>query len=289
MSSRHYGRDETGHTGRARTPLPDSFPARPDPMPEASPQELLKAALEISETAAAIPMQYFRSPIAVEDKPDESPVTIADRETEAHIRRAIEERFPDHGIFGEEFGKSGGGAANTWIIDPIDGTRSFICGIPLFGMLLGVLAGDEPVAGVIRMPALGETFAGCRGAGATKDGVPIRCRETTRLEDARLIINEANRLLTNQPELLARLTKVGQTRRFFNDCYPFALLAMGQIDVVVDSDLQPYDYLPIVPVVQAAGGMMTDWGGERLGLKSDGNVVAAATPELHREIMNRLR
>src|SRR6188474_168528 len=107
-------------------------------MSNPSPAELLAVALEISESATQIPMQYFRSPIAVEDKPDESPVTVADRETEAHIRRAIAERFPSHAIFGEEFGKSGGSAEHTWIIDPIDGTRSFICGVPLFGMLLGV-------------------------------------------------------------------------------------------------------------------------------------------------------
>src|SRR4051794_38774240 len=144
---------------------------------EPTPQDLLKAAIEISAAAASIPMRYFRSAIAVEDKPDDSPVTIADRETEAHIREAIQKRFPAHDIFGEEFGRSGSGAGHTWIIDPIDGTRSFICGIPLFGMLLGVLAGEEPVAGLIRMPALGETFAGCRGGGASKDGVPIQCRQ----------------------------------------------------------------------------------------------------------------
>jgi inositol-phosphate phosphatase/L-galactose 1-phosphate phosphatase/histidinol-phosphatase len=253
-----------------------------------TPQDLLKAALEISATAAAIPMHYFRTAIAVEDKPDESPVTIADRETETYIRRAIEKRFPAHDIFGEEFGRSGSGADYTWIVDPIDGTRSFICGFPLFGMLLGVLHGEEPIAGVIRMPALGETFGGCRGGGATKDGAPIRCRQISRIEDARIVINEANRMLTKQPERLARLMQLGQTRRFFNDCYPFALLAMGQIDIVIDSDLQPYDYLPIVPVVEAAGGIITDWRGQKLGLKSDGSIIAAATPELHREIMNRL-
>jgi histidinol phosphatase-like enzyme (inositol monophosphatase family) len=256
-------------------------------MPEPTPQDLLTAALEISAAAAAIPMQYFRSTLAVEDKPDQSPVTIADRETEAHIRRAIEKRFPAHGILGEEFGRSGRGDY-TWVVDPIDGTRSFICGFPLFGMLIGVLHGEEPIAGLIGMPALGETFAGCRGGGATKDGAPIRCREGIRLEDARIVINEAARLLANHPATLARLVKLGQVRRFFNDCYPFALLALGQVDVVVDSDLQPYDYLPIVPVVEAAGGVMTDWRGEKLGLKSDGNVLAAASPELHREIMNQL-
>jgi histidinol phosphatase-like enzyme (inositol monophosphatase family) len=258
-------------------------------MPEPSSEDLLKAALEISQAAAAIPMQYFRSAIAVEDKPDQTPVTIADRETEANIRRAIEKRFPTHAILGEEFGKSGKDADYTWIVDPIDGTRSFICGFPLFGMLLGVMRGDEPIVGVIRMPALNESFSGHRGGGATKDGAPIRCRTDIKLKDARIVINEANRMVLNEPLRLRRLMSAGQIRRFLNDCYPFALLAMGQIDVVIDSDLQPYDYLPIVPVVEAAGGVMTAWHGEKLGLGSDGSIIAAATPELHREVMSLLR
>jgi len=257
-------------------------------MPEPTPEDLLTAALEISAAAAAIPMQYFRTSIAVEDKPDESPVTIADRETEAYIRREIEKRFPSHSIFGEEFGRSGQDSNYTWIIDPIDGTRSFICGFPLFGMLLGVLHGDEPVTGVIRMPALGEVFSGFRGGGAHKDTAPIHCRESIRLKDARIVINEANRMLLNEPLKLRRLMSLGAIRRFFNDCYPFALLALGQIDVVIDSDLQPYDYLPIVPVVEAAGGIMTDWDGEKLSLRSNGSILAAATPELHREVMSQL-
>ena len=116
-------------------------------MTDPTPEELLKAALEISESAAAIPMRYFRSGVAVEDKPDESPVTIADRETEEHIRRAILERFPSHGIFGEEFGRQDTASPYTWIVDPIDGTRSFICGMPLFGMLLGVLRDGRAEAG----------------------------------------------------------------------------------------------------------------------------------------------
>jgi histidinol phosphatase-like enzyme (inositol monophosphatase family) len=259
-------------------------------MPEPSTEDLLKAALEISAAAAAIPMQYFRSSIVVEDKPDHTPVTIADRETEANIRRAIEKRFPTHAILGEEFGKTDREADYTWIVDPIDGTRSFICGFPLFGMLLGVMRGDEPIVGVIRMPALNESFAGHRGGGATKDGAPIRCRTDIKLKDARIVINEANRMVMSEPLRLRRLMSAGQIRRFFNDCYPFALLAMGQIDVVIDSDLQPYDYLPIVPVVEAAGGVMTAWHGEKLGLGSgDGSIIAAATPELHHEVMSLLR
>ncbi len=258
-------------------------------MPSHSPADLLDAALSISGEAAAIPMRYFRAGVAVEDKPDESPVTVADRETEKAIRAAIETRFPKHGIFGEEFGKSHVDAEFTWIIDPIDGTRSFICGAPLFGMLLGVLHEGAPVAGVIRMPGLGEIFGGAVGVGATMNGTPISCRTGVKLEHARIFINEAIRLVDREPALLKRLMEFGHTRRFFNDCYSFALLAMGQIDAVVDFDLQPYDYLPVVPVVEAAGGIITDWRGEKLGLKSDGTLVAAATPELHKELLSILR
>ncbi len=257
-------------------------------MSDPSPADLLKAAIEISEAAAAIPMRYFRAGVAIEDKPDESPVTVADRETEKAIRAAIEARFPSHGIFGEEFGKSNVHAEYTWIIDPIDGTRSFICGVPLFGMLLGTLKSGEAVAGVIRMPALGETYAGSLSGGATLNGKPIACRDVEPGK-ARLFINEAIRMVDKEPALLKRLMEFGHTRRFFNDCYAFALLAAGQIDAVVDFDLQPYDYLPVVPVVEAAGGIITDWKGGKLGLKSDGTVVAAATEELHRELMALLQ
>ncbi len=258
-------------------------------MSDPSPAELLTAALEISEAAAAIPMRYFRAGVAIEDKPDESPVTVADRETEAAIRAAIEARFPRHGIFGEEFGKSDVDAEYTWIIDPIDGTRSFICGVPLFGMLLGVLKAGEAVAGVIRMPVLGETYAGGLGRSATLNTNPIACRRGVKPEDSRLFINEAIRMVDKEPALLKRLMEFGHTRRFFNDCYAFALLAAGQIDAVVDFDLQPYDYLPVVPVVEAAGGIITDWQGGKLGLKSNGTVVAAATDKLHSELMALLQ
>jgi histidinol phosphatase-like enzyme (inositol monophosphatase family) len=253
-----------------------------------SPQELLATALEIGKGAAAIPMRYFRTGVAVEDKADESPVTIADRETETAIRREIERRYPSHGIVGEEFGRKDEDAEFTWIIDPIDGTRSFICGVPLFGMLIGVLSGGDTIAGAICMPALSEVFGGCKGGGATMNGKPIRCRTLTKLDQARIFINEANRIHGKEPEKLARLMSLGHTRRAFNDCYAFALLAMGQIDVVVDYDLQPYDYLPVVPVVEAAGGVITDWQGGKLGLNSGGSVVATATPTLHAEMLRIL-
>jgi inositol-phosphate phosphatase / L-galactose 1-phosphate phosphatase / histidinol-phosphatase len=257
-------------------------------MTNISPQDLLKAVVEISETAAAIPMRYFRAGVAVEDKADESPVTIADRETEEHIRNAIFARFPDHGILGEEFGESGSRDGYVWVVDPIDGTRSFICGVPVFGMLLGVMRDGVMQAGVIRMPALGECYAGSSGGRATLNGAPIACRKLQDIGEARLFINEANLMVEREPVRLKKLLQIGRVRRFFNDCYPFALLAAGQIDAVVDFDLKPYDFLPFVAVIEAAGGIVTDWAGKPLGLSSDGSIVAAATPEIHKAIIDRL-
>lgn len=257
-------------------------------MQEPSPQDLLASAIEISGAAADIPMRYFRQDFAVEDKADESPVTVADRATEQAIRRSIQERFPTHGVFGEEFGRKDSDGPFTWIIDPIDGTKSFISGSPLFGMLLGVMHDEKPVAGVIRMPALGECFAGTVGGGATLNGAPIRCRAAPSLDRARIYLNEANLLMAEEPERFRRLMSAGKLRRFAHDCYSFALLALGQIDAVVDFDLQPYDYLPVVPVVEAAGAIITDWRGRPLGLDSDGTVLAAGGPEIHRELLELL-
>ena len=258
-------------------------------MPDPSPEALLTAALEISETAAAIPLRHFRSALAVEDKADQSPVTVADRETEEHITRAILDRFPQHGIFGEEFGRRETSGSLTWIIDPIDGTKSFISGSPLFGMLLGVTRDGMPEAGVIRMPALGEVFGGSRGGRALRNGEGIRCRPAPPLSEARLYLNESNLLMEREPERFARLMRVGKLRRFAYDCYSYALLAMGQIDAVVDFDLQPYDYMPVVPVIEAAGGVVSDWQGRPLGLRSDGSVLAAGSPDLHSELLELLR
>jgi fructose-1,6-bisphosphatase/inositol monophosphatase family enzyme len=148
-------------------------------------------------------------------------------------------------------------------------------------MLLGVFRDGRPEAGVIRMPALNEVFGGFRGGHATCNGQRIRCRPAPRLAEARLYLNEANQLMEREPDRFSRLMRAGKLRRFAYDCYSFALLAMGQIDAVVDFDLQPYDYMAVVPVVEAAGGRITDWQGRPLGLGSDGSVLAAGSVELH--------
>lgn len=250
--------------------------------------DLAQAAARIAQEASAIPMRYFRQgALGIEAKADASPVTLADRATEEAIRAALAEAFPGHGIFGEEFGVTGSLDGPAWIIDPIDGTRFFLSGYPAFGMLLGHLQDGVPQVGVVQMPALGETFVGS-AAGATLNGAPIRTRRVTRLSEAVVFVNEAERMVADDPARFARLCAAGHTRRMSYDCYPHALVAAGQVDAVTDMGLEPYDFLPLTPLIEAAGGVITDWEGRALGLGSDGRVVSAATPALHAEVLNLL-
>ena len=243
-------------------------------------QQMLAQAVAIAEEASAIPMAHFRKPLDLVAKADESPVTIADQNTERLIRDRLAAAFPADAILGEEFGVKPGTSGAQWIIDPIDGTRSFITGHPLFGMLLGRVDAPGPQIGLVRMPALGETFVGARGQGASLNGAPIRARATTDLAAAMVYINEAEKIEAADPARFARLCRIGHTRRMAYDCYPHALVAAGQIDAVVDCGLQPYDYLPLIALVHAAGGVICDWQGRDLTEGSDGRVVTAATPAL---------
>jgi len=261
-------------------------------MPETASEDidsLLGEAAAIAVRSTASTMEHFRAPLAVENKADASPVTIADRNTEAAIREAIAERYPEHGIMGEEYGAHGADREHVWIIDPIDGTKSFISGVPLFGTLIGVLHRSRPVAGVIHMPGLGETFAGAPGIGTRMNDAPVRCRTGVAPEQAFLCFNELHKLVRRVPDKAERLLVTGRYQRPTMDCYPYAQLAAGWVDGVVDYDLDPYDYLPLVGVVEGAGGIITDWRGEPLDLDSDGSVAAAATPEVHAALLDAVR
>ena len=250
-------------------------------------QKFLETILAITDQAEDIPKQYFRQKLDIEHKGDDSPVTIADQACERFIRDGLAKHFPDHAILGEEFGEVTSDSSYQWIIDPIDGTRSFISGMPLYGMLIALLERGDPVLGVVRMPELGEVYTGT-SEGAFMNGAPIAVSGVTALADAFLYINEGNKLATLKPTLFRTLCLSGRERRLGYDCYPHALVASGQIDACVDYDLQPYDFLPLVPIIHAAGAVISDWDGAPLTLESDGRVVSAATPELHRELLDIL-
>lgn len=248
--------------------------------------DLMQAARAIMEAARDLPLGHFRHSLAVEAKADESPVTAADRATEAQLRADIAARFPDHGIFGEEYGAEGMEADYLWIIDPIDGTKSFISGHPAWGMLLGLLHRGRPLLGVVQMPALGDLCWG-DAEGAFLNGQKIQARRGIAPDQAFVLINELPRILQSEPEVAARLLASGRYARASADCYSYVQLAAGWVDGVVDYGLEPYDYLPVLPIVEAAGCVMTDWQGRPLGFGSDGRVVAGP-PAIHRYLLAQI-
>ncbi len=251
---------------------------------------LAEFAAALADGARPLSRRWFRAPsLGVDRKRDASPVTRADREVEQFLRQSISARFPDHGLFGEEQGIERADAAVTWIIDPIDGTRSFITGWPIYGMLLAVLVDGHPVLGQIDMPALGERWIGRQNRPTLFNEMPVHTSGCRHLAEASAYTTSPDSFAPEDWASFDRVTRGARERRFGGDCYSYALLASGHIDLVIESGLQPYDYLPLVPVVAGAGGIITDWAGRTLSTQSDGRVIAAATPALHAEAMAVLR
>lgn len=260
----------------------------------ASRAELLRFTVEVARDAGAIALKYFRTAMPVTNKSTTSrfdPVTEADREVERLIRRRIEAAYPAHGIVGEEEASRAGDGIHQWVIDPIDGTRAFISGIPLWGILLGLQIRNECILGALHQPFLGETFTGVRDGKATFENAAglqtIRTRQTTDLADA--ILYSTHPSIFGQQNDLDRFHKVaGHCRlmRYGGDCYLYGLLAAGHIDLVIEGGLAPYDIIPLIPIIEAAGGVVSNWeGGSAIG---GGRIVAAATPELHQAALSLL-
>jgi inositol-phosphate phosphatase/L-galactose 1-phosphate phosphatase/histidinol-phosphatase len=246
------------------------------------PDRFLAFANELADAAGAILRHYFRTPVEVEDKADESPVTIADRETEAELRRLIEARFPDHGIDGEEFPPRNPGADLTWSLDPIDGTKAFITGRPLFGTLISLVRDGRPLLGVIDQCILGERWVGAAGRPSTLNGREIRVRPCGRLGDA--VLSTTSPLLFadgSERAAYGRVEAAVKLPMFGGDCYAYGLLATGFADLIVEAGLDGHDFLALVPVVEGAGGVMTDWQGRALTAHSDGRVLAAGDRRIH--------
>ena len=249
-------------------------------------REAMAFAMELADMARPIALKYFRTPLAVTSKSDGTPVTLADQAIETELRRRIRERFPDHGIIGEETGGSRG-ERYTWIIDPIDGTRSFVSGCPLFGTMIGLLREDEPVFGLIDIPATGERWVG-DGRETSFNGRSARASDCALLGEARLYTTSIDIPAPADLERLNRVCSRVSFTRYSGDCYAYGLLASGHCDLVIDFGLDPYDYLPLVGVVTGAGGAITDWEARPLRVQSDGRVVAAATQTLLEEAIRIL-
>jgi inositol-phosphate phosphatase / L-galactose 1-phosphate phosphatase / histidinol-phosphatase len=233
----------------------------------------------LADAAGAIARRYFRQPIDIDTKPDRTPVTIADREAEATMRAAIERRFPNDGILGEEFGAVRADATRVWVLDPIDGTMSFIAGIPLFGILIALVNDGTPALGIIDQPISRERWVGASGQATNRNGIPVRTRTCSAIDAASLYATSPDMFGADEPAF-GRLKAAVKTARFGADCYAYAQLASGFIDLVVESGLKPYDYCALAPVIAGAGGSITDWHGNELGLRSDGRVIAAGDPAL---------
>ncbi len=255
------------------------------PLPGGPPRESLNAyarfAARLADGAGAILREHFRRPAAVERKADGSPVTAADRAAEAAMRALIAEQYPAHGVIGEEGGAERPAARYVWVLDPIDGTQAFVTGKPSFGTLIALLEDGIPVLGVIDQPITGERWLGRRGQGTTLNGAAAGTRDCAALASAALYATTPHMFGGPAAAAFERLRGEVALTRYGADCYAYGLLASGFVDLVVEASLQPYDYCALVPVVEGAGGVMTDWEGRALGLDSDGRVVAAGTPALH--------
>ena len=250
----------------------------------------LDLAIRLADTAAPIALNYFRTPMDIEAKPDASPVTIADKEIETALRAVLQETVPDHGILGEEFGADRLDAEYVWVIDPIDGTRSFSIGKPLFGTLIGLLHHGVPVLGIIDNPAIGERWVGIKGKPTTFNGDPATVRPCPDIAQA-WMTSTTPHMFTDSGDIEAfenLKTKVRHTI-YGCDCNAYGFLASGFLDLVCEANLKPYDYIALVPVVEGAGGVITDWHGKALGLDSDGRVIAAGDQKSHAAALAALK
>ncbi|NJK82321.1 MAG: inositol monophosphatase family protein [Chloroflexaceae bacterium] len=227
-------------------------------------RELLDFAHRAAWEAGKITLRYFQTGIAAELKSDESPVTIADREAEAFLRSAITTHYPQHAILGEEEGATGHSDAEwRWILDPIDGTRAFVRGMPLYGVMVGLEHRGEPVLGVINMPALNEITYAARGLGCWWNGRPCRVSQVPRLHDGLLVATTADDRYarTGRKESFERLVNAAGMFRTWGDCYGYVLVATGRAEATLDPIVSVWDVAAAYPIVREAGGTFTDWQG----------------------------
>eukprot|EP00252_Welwitschia_mirabilis_P014412 TRINITY_DN31669_c0_g1_i1.p1 TRINITY_DN31669_c0_g1~~TRINITY_DN31669_c0_g1_i1.p1 ORF type:complete len:338 (-),score=35.86 TRINITY_DN31669_c0_g1_i1:307-1320(-) len=264
--------------------------------------EMMKKFVHVANAAAdaagEVIRQYFRKPFDILHKDDQSPVTIADRLAEEAMRSIIFDHFPAHAIFGEEKGWTSmeKGTEFVWVLDPIDGTKSFITGKPLFGTLIALMYKDTPVVGIIDQPILHERWIGKSGERSTYNGHEICTRSCDSLSKAYMYTTSPHLFRKEAEEAFIRVRDKVKFPLYGCDCYAFALLSSGYVDLVIESGLKLYDFMALIPIVEGAGGIITDWKGQHLrwnpinqGHLSNYNVIAAGDALVHREALSSLQ
>jgi histidinol phosphatase-like enzyme (inositol monophosphatase family) len=247
--------------------------------------DLIKFAGNLADASGGIIRQFFHQYNDIIIKGDNTPVTDVDKKVEASIRLLIKQNYPDHGIIGEEFGLEHSMAKYRWVIDPIDGTTSFMIGRPIFGTLIGLLCDSEPVLGIIDQPITKERWVGNTKYGALCNDIEIKTRACGSASDAILCTTSPEYFSTEEFTIFQKAVKSTKQRVYGGDCYNYAKLASGKVDIIIEAGLKKHDFLPLIPIVTAAGGLITDWHGNELSINSDGRVLVCGSEIVHKEML----
>ncbi len=242
-----------------------------------STQEIIPFIKYLARKSADIIKNYYRMPIEIEKKADDSPVTIADKKTEEFLRESIIKEFPEHGILGEEFGEVNPDAEYKWVLDPIDGTKSFISGTPLFGTLIALLQNGNPVLGAINLPILNELLIG-DGTLTKLNDKPVRVRDCSSLSEATLLVTDLKSFGPEPVKGLQKLASEVKLVRGWGDCYGYYLVASGYADIMIDPIMSVWDTMALIPVIKGAGGVITDMKGND---PASGTSIIATSGKIH--------
>ena len=251
-------------------------------------QYLMQFMHSLANAAKRITLSWYQKENHLQDKADQTPVTIADQETEQHLRSLIAEHFPDHGFLGEETGEKDLHAEYIWIVDPIDGTKNYTIGAPIFGTLIALLQDGAPIAGLLDMPVLQQRWFSYCGRSTELNGETCQTDKCDQLATAIIHATTPDMFNPRQSRQFDHLSAHCRFRLFGKDCYAYGLLASGFLHLIMEADLKAVDILPLVPIIENAGGKITDWQGHPLSLKNHRTALASCNPVLHELALSRI-